>query len=310
MEVKCPGVPKPWGKSHGVPAPTPNTRRGPPQIMGQDQGDPSTPKLWGINPGLPAPPCASTLTLVPPQEDTGTKFFGTRTPPRGQWGSLPASGHRGGAAGCAGARGSAAPHRGGAGRRRVPRAASPSRAAATTGSSARRAPAGSAPTQHHAPALRGRSTSGTVPPGSPPCPFSCPRGVPAPGVSPHAIVAAPGCPLGVPSCHGGGTRVSPRAITVAPGCPSTTPSTWAVPSVSPHAPGAAFGAPSVSPPILSPPPSASPSSTERRRRSAWKSAGKQERTLSCRQSPANTPRHRLSTAMSATWGGGDKGRTG
>lgn len=123
-------------------------------------------------------------------------------------------------------------------------------------------------------------------------------------------MAAPGCPLGVPSCHGGGTRVSPRAITVAPGCPSTTPSTWAVPSVSPHAPGAAFSVPSVSPPRLSPAPSASPSSTERRRRSAWKSAGKQERTLSCRQSPANTPRHRLSTAMSATWGGVTKAGRG
>jgi len=60
--------------------------------------------------------------------------------------------------------------------------------------------------------------------------------------------------------------------------------------------------PHVPPAQRSPEPSASPSRTDRRRRSASKSVGKQERTLSARQSPANTPRHRLSTAMSATCG--------
>lgn len=72
---------------------------------------------------------------------------------------------------------------------------------------------------------------------------------------------------GVPSCHSDGIGVFPHRV----------PPAW-----------------------RSPEPSASPSRTDRRRRSASKSAGKQERMLSARQSPANTPRHRLSTAMSAT----------
>lgn len=53
---------------------------------------------------------------------------------------------------------------------------------------------------------------------------------------------------------------------------------------------------------VSPAPKAMPRRTERCLCSASNSAGKQERRLSARQSPANTPRHRLSMATSASCG--------
>lgn len=58
--------------------------------------------------------------------------------------------------------------------------------------------------------------------------------------------------------------------------------------------------------VVVPEPSSMPRVREPLRCSAWQKRGKQERTLNFLQSPANTPRHKLSTAMSASYTQGER----